>query len=98
MGTGLVGSVVEVASKSLSAKPELGGGACWRVSTTAGRSVRRVPDPADLPMKTFQRGRVCAESECRTRLSIYNDGTYCALHLPLHEVVVIPRGRRKRAA
>jgi hypothetical protein len=28
----------------------------------------------------FPIGRVCGEPECRTRLSIYNDGDFCARH------------------
>jgi hypothetical protein len=35
------------------------------------------------PTRTFAQGRVCAESGCGTRLSIYNDGDYCYLHEPL---------------
>ena len=32
------------------------------------------------PPRTFQQGRVCAESDCGTRLSIYNESRYCSLH------------------
>jgi hypothetical protein len=31
----------------------------------------------------FPTGRVCGEENCRTRLSIYNDGDFCARHEPM---------------
>ena len=31
----------------------------------------------------FPTGRVCAREDCRTRLSIYNDGQFCARHEPM---------------
>ncbi len=36
-------------------------------------------------------GRVCAESGCETRLSVYNDQEFCSLHAPM----VVPRMRGK---
>ena len=35
--------------------------------------------------------RVCAELECSTRLSVYNDLDFCSLHAPM----VVPRMRGK---
>jgi hypothetical protein len=37
----------------------------------------------DQPSRRFASGRICAHGGCRTRLSIYNDGRYCALHEPM---------------
>jgi hypothetical protein len=31
----------------------------------------------------FPTGRVCEEAGCTTRLSIYNDGDFCARHEPM---------------
>jgi len=31
----------------------------------------------------FPTGRVCGNPDCRTRLSIYNDGDFCARHEPM---------------
>jgi len=36
--------------------------------------------PADT--KTFRAGRVCAEPDCTTVLSIYNGSYYCSVHRP----------------
>jgi len=36
-------------------------------------------------------GRVCAEPECGTRLSVYNEQEFCSLHAPM----VVPRMRGK---
>lgn len=46
------------------------------------------------PPRTFQQGRVCAESDCDTCLSIYNESRYCSLH-GSHNA---PRLRGKKAA
>ncbi len=35
--------------------------------------------------------RVCAEADCSTRLSVYNDLDHCSLHTPM----VVPRMRGK---
>jgi hypothetical protein len=48
----------------------------------------------DHPTKQYGRGRTCTEPGCHTRLSIYNDGKYCSLHLP----VEAPRLRGKKIA
>lgn len=50
-----------------------------------------VPTPADGP-RTSERGRVCAEPGCGTRLSIYNPGELCFRHAPM----VIPRIRGRK--
>ena len=39
-------------------------------------------------------GRVCDEEGCATRLSIYNDGSFCALHAPMET----PRTRGRKIA
>jgi hypothetical protein len=48
----------------------------------------------DRAPRRFLLGRVCAEYDCGTRLSIYNDGSYCSLHAP----AVAPRLRGKKIA
>jgi hypothetical protein len=48
----------------------------------------------DHPAKQYGRGRTCQEPGCRTKLSIYNDGTYCSLHLPIEA----PRLRGRKIA
>ena len=39
-------------------------------------------------------GRICREEECETRLSIYNDGSFCSVHAPMSA----PRTRGKKIA
>ncbi|HEV2068667.1 MAG TPA: hypothetical protein VGR26_02615 [Acidimicrobiales bacterium] len=39
-------------------------------------------------------GRICREEECQTRLSIYNDGSFCSVHAPMST----PRTRGKKIA
>ncbi|MEJ7584722.1 MAG: hypothetical protein WKF43_11705 [Acidimicrobiales bacterium] len=39
-------------------------------------------------------GRVCADSGCETKLSIYNDGEHCSLHQPMET----PRMRGRKIA
>lgn len=34
----------------------------------------------DRPPRRFAAGRLCAEHDCGTRLSIYNKSDYCSLH------------------
>lgn len=46
----------------------------------------------DQPPRRFAPGRQCAEPECATRLSIYNESDYCSLH----KVEAPPRRRGKR--
>ena len=48
----------------------------------------------DRPSRHFSAGRVCREPECRTRLSIYNNGKYCATHAPM----IVPRTRGRKIA
>jgi hypothetical protein len=43
------------------------------------------------PSQQFGTGRVCADDGCDTRLSLYNDGEWCALHAPME----VPRMRGK---
>jgi len=40
-----------------------------------------VPNDHDCPPPRFAQGRVCAEPDCETRLSIYNESEYCSLHM-----------------
>lgn len=49
---------------------------------------------SDRPSRSFARGRVCAAEGCLTRLSIYNDGSYCYQHEP----TAVPRMRGKKIA
>ena len=49
---------------------------------------------ADHASATHEKGRVCAEQGCTTRLSIYNDGEHCSLHAPME----VPRMRGKKIA
>ncbi|MDE3085862.1 MAG: hypothetical protein KGJ77_03765 [Acidobacteriota bacterium] len=46
------------------------------------------------PSRTFPRGRVCGHDGCETRLSIYNDSSYCSSHQPQ----VAPRMRGRKIA
>lgn len=46
------------------------------------------------PSRTFPEGRVCSESGCETKLSIYNDGDFCYVHEPER----VPRMRGKKIA
>jgi hypothetical protein len=41
------------------------------------------------PVTTHAGGRVCAEPECGTRLSIYNSADRCSLHRSF--VTIVPR-------
>jgi hypothetical protein len=45
----------------------------------------------DRPPRRFAPGRVCAHYDCGTRLSIYNKGSYCAIHA---KSVVRTRGKK----
>jgi len=36
--------------------------------------------PQGRPARVFPRNRLCAERDCETRLSIYNETQYCSLH------------------
>lgn len=46
------------------------------------------------PPRTYKKGRVCADRDCDTRLSIYNESRYCSLHATR----IVPRLRGRRAA
>lgn len=46
----------------------------------------------DRPPRKSAPGRECAAHGCRTRLSIYNDSPFCALH----HLCAAPRRRRIR--
>lgn len=50
-----------------------------RTETGSEISVRSLDD-RDRPPRRFATGRLCAESSCGTRLSVYNDSEYCSLH------------------
>ena len=54
-----------------------------------GATVRTLPK-ANM---TYESGRVCAEPDCGTKLSMYNKWSYCWQHEPVHSY--IPRGKRK---
>lgn len=43
--------------------------------------------------RAFAEGRVCAEPDCDTKLSIYNGGRYCFEHEPM----AVPRTRGRKA-
>jgi len=40
-----------------------------------------VPSDHGRPPPRFAQGRVCADPECTTRLSVYNESQYCSLHM-----------------
>lgn len=54
-----------------------------------GATVRTLPKAN----RTYSSGRVCAESGCETKLSVYNKWQFCWQHEPVHTYV--PRGKRK---
>lgn len=54
-----------------------------------GASVRSLP----RANKRYEKGRVCAQPGCGTKLSIYSKWKYCWQHEPVHDYV--PRGKRK---
>lgn len=54
---------------------------------------RSTTGDGDRPLQA-RPGRVCREEECQTKLSIYNDGSYCSVHMPM----VTPRTRGKKIA
>jgi hypothetical protein len=49
---------------------------------------------SDRPSRTFGKGRVCRESGCGTRLSMYNKGKFCYQHEPM----AVPRTRGRKIA
>ncbi|CAN5211943.1 hypothetical protein BH24ACT1_BH24ACT1_07940 [soil metagenome] len=48
----------------------------------------------DAPAVRARPGRICGEDDCQTRLSIYNDGSFCSVHAPMST----PRTRGKKIA
>ena len=54
----------------------------------------RMTGGTDRPSRSFGRDRVCREDGCRTVLSIYNNGRYCAQHEPMS----VPRTRGRKIA
>ncbi|MBA2624157.1 MAG: hypothetical protein H0U89_00880 [Acidimicrobiia bacterium] len=57
--------------------------------------------PTGSPISSVERvsrraraGRICKEQECATKLSVYNDGSFCSIHAPM----VVPRTRGKKLA
>jgi hypothetical protein len=59
-----------------------------------GNRARELP----RPNRTYSRGRVCAQPECRTRISVYNKSEYCWSHAPQRFPLVRGERRRKAAA
>jgi hypothetical protein len=49
---------------------------------------------ADVPSRRFKAGRICRNPGCGTRLSIYNEGSFCYQHEPM----TVPRVRGKKIA
>ena len=47
--------------------------------TMKGSAIKGVTRPS----KDFGKGRVCAQSECETKLSRYNRREYCFAHAPV---------------
>jgi hypothetical protein len=59
------------------------------------RAVKGTPISGnDRPSRSFGKNRVCGESGCKTRLSIYNRGKYCYQHEPM----AVPRTRGRKIA
>lgn len=54
----------------------------------------RPPAGDDGPAVRARPGRICQDEECETRLSIYNDGSFCSVHAPMST----PRTRGKKIA
>ena len=62
--------------------------------TDQGQTFKGVPvRPLPKRNRTWREGRVCAQDDCVTKLSIYNRSKFCWAHEPLH--YYIPRGRKK---
>ena len=64
-----------------------------RTETSITTSVRALNDH-DRPPRRYLSGRVCGYHACDTYLSIYNKGSYCALHT---KDVMRVRGKRAMA-
>lgn len=57
------------------------------VETTTGRNGWRAMGGSMVtsharPSRSFDDGRVCRDSGCRTVLSVYNSGDFCSVHQP----------------
>jgi hypothetical protein len=59
-----------------------------------GESSRAPTSTGDESSVRARPGRICGEEGCQTRLSIYNDGSFCSVHAPM----VTPRTRGKKIA
>ena len=46
------------------------------------------------PSKRYKAGRICKHEGCETRLSIYNNGSFCYQHQPM----AVPRTRGRKIA
>ena len=46
------------------------------------------------PAPRFDEGRICEEPDCRTVLSVYNDGSRCWSHRPMERVTPLRNQRR----
>jgi hypothetical protein len=57
-------------------------------------SVRTESVPDGPPVPRFEEGRTCGEPECRTVLSVYNDGDLCWTHRPMERVTPLRNHRR----
>ncbi len=69
------------------------GGYCRHVAIIEDHA--HVGAPITSSERTTRRaktGRVCREEECGTKLSVYNDGSFCSIHAPM----VVPRTRGKK--
>jgi hypothetical protein len=59
------------------------------------RAVKGTPIAGnERPSRSFGTGRVCDESGCATRLSMYNKGKFCYQHEPM----AVPRTRGRKIA
>jgi hypothetical protein len=57
-------------------------------------SVRSESQQDGPPVPRFREGRVCEEYDCRTVLSVYNDGSRCWSHRPMERVTPLRNLRR----
>jgi hypothetical protein len=62
--------------------------------TTTIRGAR--PRELPRPNQVYAPGRVCAEEECGTLISVYNKSKFCWAHAPIE--FPLHRGRRKQKA
>ena len=57
-------------------------------------SVRTESSLDGPPVARFDEGRTCEAPDCRTVLSVYNDGTQCWSHRPMERVTPLRNHRR----